>query len=159
MQHFRIGGQITGLEELIAKTNGGVMVEVGSAYGESAEIFAKKFDKVYCVDVWNGITAEREPHFDEVVKRNPNIIKRKGSSVQFLDEFADNSLDFVYIDANHTYESVKEDITNWKKKVKKGGFIGGHDFSYKFLGTIKAVHEIYDRPDWVFCDSSWLKKI
>lgn len=60
---------------------------------------------------------------------------------------------------NITYESVKEDIENWKKKVKKGGFIGGHDFSYKFLGTIKAVHEHYDRPDWVFRDSSWLKQI
>lgn len=159
MKHFRTGGQVTGLEELIAKTNGGVMVEVGSAYGESAEIFAKKFDKVYCIDVWQGITADREKHFDEVVARNCNIIKRKGSSTQFLEEFADESLDFVYIDANHSYEYVKSDIENWKKKIKKGGFIGGHDFSYKFLGTIQAVYEHYDRPDWVFCDSSWLKKI
>ena len=159
MQYFRKREKKNGLEELIAKTKGGVMVEVGSAYGESAEIFSKHFDKVYCIDVWQGITADREAHFDEVVSRTSNVVKMKGNSTQFLDKFADESLDFVYIDANHSYEYVKSDIENWKKKIKKGGFIGGHDFSYKFLGTIQAVHEHYDRPDWVFRDSSWLKQI
>jgi hypothetical protein len=42
--------------------------------------------------------------------------------------FEDNSLDFVYIDANHTYEGVKEDIKYWYPKVKPGGLLLGHDY-------------------------------
>lgn len=39
-----------------------------------------------------------------------------------------NDLDFVYIDGNHAYEFVKEDIKNYWPKIKKGGVIGGHDY-------------------------------
>lgn len=59
--------------------------------------------------------------------------------------FNDSSLDFVYIDANHSYESVLEDITAWYPKVKKGGVIGGHDFSGKFPGVAKAVIEYAEK--------------
>jgi hypothetical protein len=44
------------------------------------------------------------------------------------DIFADESLDVVYIDANHAYDFVKQDIELWYPKVKKGGYIGGHDY-------------------------------
>lgn len=40
----------------------------------------------------------------------------------------DESLDFVFIDANHAYEYVVEDIAIWSKKVKKGGIVYGHDY-------------------------------
>ncbi len=43
-------------------------------------------------------------------------------------DFEDNSLDFVYIDANHEYDYVKQDITEWTKKVKPGGIVAGHDY-------------------------------
>ncbi len=48
-------------------------------------------------------------------------------SVQAAQQYADHSLDFVYVDADHSYASVVEDITAWKNKVKQGGFIAGHD--------------------------------
>ena len=44
------------------------------------------------------------------------------------DLFKDESLDFIYIDANHTYESAKEDIQLWYPKIKVGGMISGHDY-------------------------------
>ena len=44
------------------------------------------------------------------------------------DIFSDESLDFVYIDANHAYDFVKQDIELWWPKVKKGGWLCGHDF-------------------------------
>jgi len=138
------------------KVDGGVMVEVGSAFGESAVLFAEKFNEVHCVDFWERSMAEREPEFDKKTNGFKNIIKHKGLSEVIVKEFADGSLDGVYIDANHNYEFVRADIEMWLPKIKKGGWIGGHDYSYSFLGVIRAVHEKFDRPDYVFMDSSWL---
>ena len=45
-------------------------------------------------------------------------------------QFKDGSLDFVYIDANHEFRSVIDDISEWGKKVKVGGIVSGHDFEY-----------------------------
>ena len=52
----------------------------------------------------------------------------RATSEVAADIFADESLDFVYIDANHAYDFVKQDMTLWYPKVKKGGYLGGHDY-------------------------------
>jgi predicted O-methyltransferase YrrM len=77
--------------------------------------------------------------------------------------FADGSLDFVYLDAQHHYEAIKDDINAWLPKVKRGGVLGGHDYLEGQLpsglyGVKRAVHEFvehsrYDlvvtrEPDW-----------
>ena len=64
-------------------------------------------------------------------------------------------LDFVYIDANHNYECVKEDIEHWYPKVKVGGIIAGHDFHYKTVHTAvleKFPKVMYDQMGdcWVY---------
>jgi len=54
--------------------------------------------------------------------------------------------DFVFIDADHTYESVKKDILAWYPKVKKGGIIAGHNYFVEgkgYEGLRKAVIEIF----------------
>ena len=43
-------------------------------------------------------------------------------------DFEDNSIDAIYIDGNHSYEAVIEDIKNWSPKVKQGGLIIGDDY-------------------------------
>jgi len=59
-------------------------------------------------------------------------------------DVADESLDFVFIDADHKYVSVCDDIREWSKKVRIGGIVSGHDY-YKTrgenLGVINAVDE------------------
>ena len=55
--------------------------------------------------------------------------------------FKDYSLDFVYIDGNHKYDSVIEDLNTWYPKVKYRGIIAGDDYKYKFPGVIRAVNE------------------
>jgi glycosyltransferase involved in cell wall biosynthesis/predicted O-methyltransferase YrrM len=52
----------------------------------------------------------------------------KGVSWEVAQQFANNSLDAAYIDADHSYESVKKDILAWFPKVRPGGILSGHDY-------------------------------
>ena len=68
------------------------------------------------------------------------IISADGSE-GYSKKIKDSSIDMVYIDANHNYDSVKRDLGLWGPKVKQGGFICGHDYCQTFDGVIKAVDE------------------
>tara|TARA_R110000803_G_scaffold3285_4_gene11196 strand:- start:2329 stop:3696 length:1368 start_codon:yes stop_codon:yes gene_type:complete len=69
----------------------------------------------------------------------------RGRSVQMAASVDDHSMDFVFIDACHSYEGAKEDINTWVSKVKEGGYISGHDINHprdgKKYGVTKAVKE------------------
>lgn len=63
------------------------------------------------------------------------------------------SLDFVFIDADHSYESVKKDIEDWDPKVKPGGIVFGHDIDWP---TVKrAVEEKYGKDYKIEEDNVW----
>ena len=49
-------------------------------------------------------------------------------------EFADGWLDFVYVDANHSYPAVAADLHAWWPKVRPGGFLAGHDYVDGVIG-------------------------
>jgi predicted O-methyltransferase YrrM len=51
-----------------------------------------------------------------------------GSSPAVSSEFADGSLDFAYIDADHLYESAAKDLEAWWPKIRSGGILSGHDY-------------------------------
>ena len=73
-----------------------------------------------------------------------------GNSVEVLSSFEDEYLDLVYIDGDHSYNGVKNDLNISYKKVKTGGYICGHDYSPDiFDGVVKAVDE--------FCKQKKLK--
>ena len=56
----------------------------------------------------------------------------------------DSTLDFVFIDADHSYLGVKQDISHWRSKVKPGGWLGGHDYNPKrFPQVVRAVDETF----------------
>ncbi len=59
----------------------------------------------------------------------PNYHLIEKLSMDAVNDFEDESLDFVYIDANHDFRHVTEDVDSWSKKVRKGGIIAGHDFA------------------------------
>jgi len=67
----------------------------------------------------------------------------KKFSVDAAKEFEDEHFDLVFIDANHTYEFVKEDISAWYPKVRVGGVLAGHDFCNGFPGVQCAVEEYF----------------
>jgi len=88
--------------------------------------------------VWENLILSRsmakealKPFEDKVVW----IEKPSSEAVEVVEE----SLDFVYIDGNHDYEFVKEDIELWTPKIKKGGLVSGHDYDIPY--TAKAVDD------------------
>jgi hypothetical protein len=72
------------------------------------------------------------------------LTAHRGPSAETARAFADSSLDFVFIDARHTYEAAREDIAAWWPKVKPGGLIAGHDYTNS-PGVRAAVDEFVAR--------------
>jgi hypothetical protein len=148
------------------------MIEIGSYVGDSTQIFAARCSLINCVDPWrNGYDPTDESshawpmsivehQFDQLRKKFTGIIKYKMDSASAVLDFKDRSLDFIYIDGNHLYDFVKKDIEIWLPKLKKPGFIAGHDYGNKSTPGVKfAVNEILGEPDAMFSDKSWVKKI
>ena len=117
-------------------------VEVGVQRGSFTRRLCKEGLTVHGVDPWldysdyyeSGDHQEHQNRVYEVAKKNlsefPNCTLIRKTSMEAVKDFADESIDFVYIDGNHGFKYVTEDIFNWSKKVKKGGCISGHDYAY-----------------------------
>ena len=74
----------------------------------------------------------------------------------------DGSMDFVFIDGDHSYENCIEDIRDWTPKVKPNGLICGHDFGHRdFPGVERAVRECFGDDFQLIEDDriwyTWLK--
>ena len=65
----------------------------------------------------------------------------------------DGHLDFVFIDADHTYEGVKRDIELWEPKVQENGLIMGHDLNWGSVA--RAVGEKFFNF-WITSDNVWV---
>lgn len=149
---------VDGLKKLINMLPKNIeMIELGTWSGEGLSHFMSsgKIKKCHCVDMWVDHYAEQ--CVDTYVGHYGNVIKHKGKTADMHGGFCDNSVDFVYIDADHSYEGVLEDITNYLPKIKKGGIIGGHDYAGWYPGVIQAVDELLGKPDEIFEDTSWIK--
>lgn len=81
-----------------------------------------------------------------------------GLSSQVLPTLQDHSLDLIYLDADHSYEGIKNDLAQAWRLVRYGGFIAGHDYSinaekcvdashYANFGVKRAVDEFLDEHD------------
>ena len=130
-----------------------VFVELGCAKGRSAAYMCveiansgKDID-FYCVDIWGSTWAvEYETFLKNLTPVAQYFKPLKMSSMDAVVKFKDNSVDFVFIDADHSYEAVKQDILAWYPKVKPGGILAGHDYyldNPTWGGVYKAVNEIF----------------
>lgn len=138
--------------------------EVGVAGGNHIKNLLEntKIEKIYGVDPYLETSWDMSGFFSvdntygsfdnlhqEVVDMLSNYedrveIIRKTSQEASL-QFEDESLDFVFIDAMHTYEDCLNDIKVWEPKVKSRGFVMGHDWNnVAFPGVEKAVREYFD---------------
>jgi hypothetical protein len=128
-------------------------VEVGSYKGQSAALLAVELanargGRLDLVDHWFGgpgvefagkVYASLAPVHDVMG------MCYVGDSAETANKFADGSLDFVFIDANHEYEAVAKDIDAWRPKLTEHGILAGHDFTLDYPGVIKAVTERFER--------------
>jgi len=160
--------------EMVKKfSSGSHFVEVGSWKGKSSSFMAVEiinsgkqilFD---CVDTWEG---GKEHQGDSCISRLFEIFQEnmeplegyynaiKMKSMEAVKLYEDESIDFIFIDASHEYEDIKDDISNWILKLRGGGIIAGHD--YGFIDVKKAVNEILgcdnikrDSDCWVYYKS------
>jgi len=132
----RRNGLLVLFRELGFKTGAEIGVEAGDYSWELCR--AIPGIQLYCIDPWEAYARYKDireqPKMDrlysEAVARlskfNCKIIRK--SSMEAVKDFAPESLDFVYIDANHDFEHVVNDIIHWSKIVRKGGIVAGHDY-------------------------------
>lgn len=156
-------------------------VEVGTFVFESTEFAARAFKRVYAIDNQSLLKeclyspkytfvspstkisyVVQRKQYEAMLKfliNNPHVFLNITESVSAAGNFEDESITVVYIDANHTYKALTQDINIWLPKVKSGGYICGHDYAEKWEGVVKAVNERFGKPDEVFQDTSWIIKI
>lgn len=144
------------LTKLFAELDYKAGAEIGVMRGEFSEVICKNNPKakLYAIDSWKAYKeytdllkeVQYSDFYKKVVKRlskyNCEIIPK--SSMEAVEDFVDESLDFVYIDANHALKYVVEDIVEWTKRVKPGGIVSGHDFNEdkKALRKTDVIHAL-----------------
>lgn len=128
--------------------DGSRLVEVGTYKGRSFSylvieaINANKSFDIIGVDAfpWEDV----EPAFIENMKPLEGEFRYiKSISWEAAKHFEDNSIDFLFIDADHVYEAVKKDIAVFLPKMKKGALISGHDYNWQHPGVLQAVDEAF----------------
>ena len=143
-----------------------VGVEVGSCEGVyAAEILKRWSGNLYLIDVWNSLNKNeyvdinnRENYQDTYIKCIENIKNHtdrchmlRGAGEKLVNLFEDESLDFVYIDANHRYDNVKQDIEIWYPKVRQGGILAGHDYlDFDWYADENFAENKKDKHIWMF---------
>lgn len=123
----------------------GSAIEIGVAEGGFSFYLLDRWKgKCYQVDSWTNLSqaeyqdycnvgdTEQDRRYALVLetakKYKGRAIPMKMFSSDAVKQFEDNTFDFVYIDANHKYEFIKEDIKQWYPKCKSGGIFAGHDY-------------------------------
>lgn len=125
--------------------------EIGVFRGElSCRLLANKDDlTLYMVDSWQKHgdfgAIEMENFYKHARTATSFAASRakpiKKTSAEAAKDFANMSLDFAFIDADHNYMSVRQDIHTWLPKIKPGGILCGHDYGDARFGVGKAVDE------------------
>jgi|SRR3990167_4036327 len=155
-----VGG--VGLAELFAELGFKTGAEIGTDQGVYAEILLKTIPNLtlHCIDPWKAKAYESnqqpesrvnqeffDKRYEETLDRlkdYPNYVIIRKPSMEAVNLFKDNSLDFVYIDGNHDFLNVTQDIHYWLNKVRPGGILSGHDYvrypSRKFNHVQKVVN-------------------
>ena len=123
----------------LSMPDGAVVVEVGSWKGRStvaiAEGIAGKNARLVSVDTFRGDAAIGAHDPEEILAE----FRRNTAHVGFLETIVsdsvdaaasvpDRSLDWLFIDADHSYDGVRTDLAAWAPKLKPGGLMSGHDY-------------------------------
>jgi len=169
------------LSEIIQNTIGDPLFgcELGVAKGGLSRRFLTEFDQLHLlmVDHWEtynqgprtrATVTTQEDMYDfmlEAVKVTMFASNRRiimvGRSVEVSHLVKDESLDFVFLDANHFYKSVLADLNSWYSKIRTDGLMCGHDYNAKrereggYWGVKKAVDEFAEMYGYKVCTAPY----
>lgn len=152
------------------------IVEIGVFQGKTSIEFRKFFPDalLYLIDPWklydDYLTQEAGPRslipvdyenayqsLRKIFSQDPKVKILRKTSVEALSDVPDG-VDLVFIDGNHSYSYVKQDIEVWLPKVRHGGILSGHDYNNLFPGVIQAVDEFFQQDIEIGFESTWLKR-
>ena len=136
-------------------------VEVGSWKGHSASIIGKVVRRngghLFCIDHWRGnigtwnIAEIKEKDIYSIFEHNLKalglwdcITPMRMDSLAASEKFEDDSIDFLFLDADHRYQPFMEDLKAWFPKVKAGGIICGHDCEGYYSGAPQEIKQQID---------------
>lgn len=125
----------------------GIGAEIGVQTGYFSEILIRdgEFEKFYSIDFWgeltpdtfnsdgsNYIRTDGESLYNQTIDRlksyGDKSVVIKNASIEASKLFEDEFFDFIYLDADHSFKGITDDILHWYPKVKRGGILAGHDY-------------------------------
>lgn len=177
-----------------------IVAEIGSWKGFSTSVIAQTIKswngRLYAIDHWQGsegVAHHDQARIDDILSifrinmkslNLDNVFPMVMTSSDASRIFKDNSLDFIFIDADHRYTAVMDDLKCWLPKLKSGGIISGHDCEDKYTnfgdyhkvidqyceqdvivgmchaGVIKALYDTFDNDYSIIPNSTvWWRKI
>lgn len=161
-----VRGRSKWLADMINERGYTTGAEIGTALGWTTDHViktCKKIQQYHVVDDWRPVTETnkgpfivdnmKEQFMARLGENNPRLKILEGVSWEQAEKVQDGSLDFVFIDASHDYESAKKDIEAWSPKVRPGGLISGHDAHW--TGVIKALEEVVPDYELAGVDNVW----
>lgn len=157
-------------EDLIKYLPNGIVAEVGVALGNFSEsiLALNNPSKLILIDAWQNFDLgyrdgnmvkdnEQQERYESVInkfKSNKNITIIRKKSLDAISDLQDELLDWVYIDADHSYQGCLADLRSYDKKVKENGYICGHDWLSKSqirkgFGVNQAVIDFVSEREYV----------
>lgn len=141
---------------IFAKNGKAIGVEIGVCFAAYSNLILSNpgISKLYSVDPWvdlngNFVKEAAIKASEKLKKYGDRSVIKVGFSLDEVKNFKDNSLDFVYIDGDHSYKATAADIAAWWSKVKPGGILAGHD--YKNNGNAQTKWMAVDGRDLGRC--------
>lgn len=115
------------------------IAEIGTRTGRTARHLAR-----YCPQVERLYAIDLKPPLTDALEGLEKVTFVQGYSDACAEDFADASLDLVFVDADHSEEWVLRDLSAWLPKVKPGGVIAGHDYGARHHpGVKRAVDRVF----------------
>lgn len=157
--------------------------EIGVRFGKNAEQLLDLLPNLtlHMIDRWekppagdsyynsgDGIADRPAGHLLRARKQCAERIERFGYRAKMITSesaiaaarYPNEFFDFVFVDADHSYEGSKRDSVIWLPKVKPGGYICGHDYNHPKIGEVKkAIDELFGDLVEIGEDMTWFVKI
>ena len=167
------------LASVFAELGYKVGAEVGVKRGEFSSMLCQANSDLHllCIDPWqeydeNGSLKLSQEKANRIYKQarrrlkpfNAELIRK--TSMDAVRDVPYNSLDFVFIDGNHAFDFIMQDLIEWTKRVRIGGIVSGHDyFRFRNAGIVPAVDayvQAHDIREWWLTDEKeatffWVK--